>query len=239
MPLQSTRGASSASGFGETLKPGTGPIVEPNVGDAYGGGFYFGRIRVGTDEYRLIVAPKIQGESARGLTGSAGDPMPAGLTLNDGRANTLAFNLDAGTYPATTWARNLNINGFTDWYIPSRDEAEIMYRNMKPTTDQNYVGLRTNALGETGSIQNGVNVNSVPLGTAYTLTDPPQSPVAIFKTGGGQDISLAGAFETLGASNVSTTPPQGCISYLRTGQQAASGNPSLGCMQRAIRREKV
>jgi hypothetical protein len=82
---------------------------------------------------------------------------------------------NAGTYDATN-AVGTGIGGFNDWYMPAKNEYEILYRNLKPTTDANII---------TGS---GVNPNAVPPTNDYTTTDPAQTTAALFQSGGGQDF---------------------------------------------------
>lgn len=105
------------------------------IGTAYGGGYYAGRIKIGTSIYALIVAPKATGQSTGAwkamATGSAGTQ-----SLNDGLSNSNSMN---SYYPASQFCKLLGIGGFNDWYLPSRDELEICYRNLKPNTTANTV----------------------------------------------------------------------------------------------------
>jgi hypothetical protein len=88
----------------------------------------------------------------------------------------------------------------TDWYLPARDELELIYRNLKPFTNNNFTGLRPNSptanytnLGSigTGGTGQGLNYNSDPQGVAYTTGSPAQTSVAAFQTGGAEAM-LAG-----------------------------------------------
>lgn len=228
MPLLQTRGASAVAGFGENLKQ-VAPITEPNIGDSYGGGFYFGKVQIGSDVYRLIAAPSPAGQQAR--ASGQGEPFPL-MSVVDGKANTARLST-----PAVDWAKSLTINGFNDWYIPARDEVELMYRNLKPTAELNFVGNRSLANGEVGPIANGVNVNSVPPGAAYTTTDPPQTPLPLFQKGGGQEILDTGAFSVIGCSTYMATS-SALLQRVGSGEQTLGGTV-IGAMQRAIRRVKV
>ncbi len=76
------------------------------------------------------------------------------------------------------WALGLDIGGFTDWYLPSRDELELLYRAFKPTADENFR-------------LSGDNPSSVPPGYAYSIDTPPQTPHEAFRKGGAE------AFEAL------------------------------------------
>ena len=102
----------------------------------------------------------------------------------------------AAQYPAAHWARALVINGYSDWYIPARDELELAWRNLKPVTTDNYIGARYNSpinYKQSGAYPDatatqGVNLNSSPQSPAYTLTDPAQTSSAAFRAGGSEDL---------------------------------------------------
>ena len=108
--------------------------IPPVIGEAYGGGFFAGLIRIGSSTYGLIVAPKESGE----IVGEWGPrkAVDGALSFFDGHANTQAM-ADAGSDIAL-WAYSLKIGDNSDWYIPSRDELEVCYRNLKPTDGSNY-----------------------------------------------------------------------------------------------------
>lgn len=175
MPLVQTRGAASIQGFAK----GTAPVAPlPNIGDSYAGGYYAGNFRIGSTNYALIMSPKAQGQANRGW-GAANVN-----SAIDGFANTVAA-ASAG-YPANFFTRGLSINGYTDWYTPARDELEILYRNFKPDTVANSVGNRVAAASGDTVFANGSNLNSVPIGAAYTTTVPEQTPLPLFQTGGAE-----------------------------------------------------
>lgn len=169
------------------------PVAPPNIGDAYGGGYYAGQIVQGGVTYYLIVAPKATGQSTSALqwrTSNTASPPTATQTINNGFAASAAMN--STTYPAARFCETLSIGGFTDWYLPSRDELEICYRNLKPTTASNATFLRpVFPYGENpdvGSPQDtvGINRNSSPIGAAYTSSVPAQTSAAAFKSGGAE-----------------------------------------------------
>lgn len=142
----------------------------PSVpGTPFAGGFYAGQIKVGNDTFALIVAPKAAGHT-RKAWGEYGKAIEA-ISYNDGMANTAAMQ-QAGSALAQ-WARELNIDGFDDWYIPSRDELELCYRHLKPTTQENYCSWR-----------DGENPSSVPVGYRYTEESPGQTASSAFQEGG-------------------------------------------------------
>ena len=101
--------------------------------------------------------------------------VPGAESYSDGLANTNAM-AEAGS-PLAQWARGLRIDGHDDWYLPSRDELELMYRNLKPTTQENDCTFR-----------DGDNPSSVPVGYPYTALAPTQTTVAAFAQGGAQAL---------------------------------------------------
>ncbi len=155
--------------------------------------------------YRVILAPKAAGENASILLKNANTSMPAAsATLNEGKRSTQAMvDADsAAVYPAAHWCRSLNIGGHYDWYLPSRDELEICFRNLKPTTGSNNVAITKpvsalnygvlGALDDKATTQ-GTNTNSSPIGVAYTTTVPARTAVAAFYSGGAESfIATAG-----------------------------------------------
>jgi hypothetical protein len=83
----------------------TSAIVVPTViGTPWQGGYYYGRIKSGSDIYGLVMSPK------------------AGQATNVTWSEAMAF------------CDNLTINNFSDWVCPSKDELEIAYRYLKPLT---------------------------------------------------------------------------------------------------------
>ncbi len=143
--------------------------IPTTPGTPFAGGFYAGRIRVDGAEYALIVAPRGEGEHEP--SSMLSNPTPEHLSFYDGAANTSHLN-QAGCGLAA-WARSLQIGGFDDWYLPSRDELEILYRAFKPTDDENYCWR-------------GDNPSSIPPGYAYSPAAPAQTPIAAFQEGGAE-----------------------------------------------------
>ncbi|BBH11773.1 hypothetical protein CH06BL_10210 [Chromobacterium haemolyticum] len=141
-------------------------------GEAFGGGFYVCRFHVGSDEYALIVAPKSVGET-KGTWGEHGVEIPGARSCCDGAENTRHM-AEAGSELASLIAR-LDINGLRDWYLPGRDELEMCFRYLKPTSDENYCAFR-----------DGENASSIPVGYPYTKHEPAQTAVDAFIAGGAE-----------------------------------------------------
>ena len=183
-----------------TVTASSGTTLTVNVTSVDGSGTY-------TDwsimaKYRVIVAPKSSGENSSIAYKNANTAAPSATgTLTEGRKATLAMvAADTSTvYPAAHYCNNLSIGSYTDWYLPARDELELIWRNLKPATDNNYTtadrptGATPNyqnlgSLGDTANTH-GLNNNSDPQGAAYTSTVPARTSVAAFQTGGAEAMA--------------------------------------------------
>lgn len=140
----------------------------PAVGTAMLGGFFAGLVNINGQTKGIIVAPKATGEY-KGQWAESGDRIEGAACPVDGQKNTL--DMIAADTKLGNWVQALNINGFTDWHIPSRDQLEIIYRAFKPTEDENWA-------------YSGVNISSVPPHNLYTADEPKQCSVEAFHAGG-------------------------------------------------------
>jgi hypothetical protein len=221
---------------------GTG-TAPPAIGSAHLGGFYVGRIVVDGLIYRLIISPKSD-ETSLGLT-NTNRSLPAGCTsLIDGWANTLAMMAASGTpateFPAANWCRTRTTGGYTDWYLPSRDELELMYRNLKPSSNQNFV--YSPAPGPFGPAVDappaGQNLNSLPRGSVYTTTVPAQTSVFAFQQGNSQAMQGAGN-NWSSTAVVNQNPALSVHAWLMTmitGEQYSQNTPNTQQIIRPVRR---
>lgn len=96
-------------------------------GKFYNGGYYIGTLASSgsaTQNYYMVVAPKASGQSARTwlTTYSNG-------TAGGGDGYELSVNNNNGGHPLLSWVRSLNINGYSDWFIPSATELRRQYIN--------------------------------------------------------------------------------------------------------------
>ena len=89
--------------------------------------------------------------------------------------------MNNASHPAAQYCRSMNAGGYTDWYLPSRNELALCYRYLKLTTDNNATGLTS---GGNLLANHGTNPNSDPAGAAYTTTNPAQTTVTTFQSGG-------------------------------------------------------
>lgn len=156
----------------------------PAIGDAFGGGFYAGKFALGDAHFALVMAPPAGRNS--GLYFSNNVPVSAPTSVSDGWANT---NANAGPqFIANAWTRALRVNGFDDWYLPSRNELEMLYRAFKPTAAANVTG-QTDSNQGIGLFQpNGLNSTSMEVGTAYTSVNPAQTSIVGFRAGEAQAL---------------------------------------------------
>ena len=168
-------------------------ITPAGIGQAFGGGYYAGIIVISSVQYYLIISPKATGFSASKQYKTSRTADTGTTSVNDGLTNS--NNMNDASHPAAQFCRSLNIGGYTDWYMPSRDELELCYRNLKPSTTQNTV-YANRSVQWTGngadSNGNGSNTNSSPTGAAYTATVPAQTSVALFQSGNAEAFDLTG-----------------------------------------------
>ena len=163
-------------------------MIPTRVGQKFEGGHFTGVIRVGESVYAIIVAPK--NTQVLGLPCKKTNSATANTqSVNDGWANTRSMN--DPSHPAAQYCCNIAVGGYTDWYLPSRDELELCYRYLKPTADDNFVYSARQYFTGNLSLANGSNSNSIPVGTEYTTTTPTETIVTIFY------IGSAEAFDTI------------------------------------------
>ena len=80
-------------------------------------------------------------------------------------------NGPANTNNAAGLARLFAGGGFSDWYLPAKNELEVCYFNLKPTTTSNNTA-------------SGINANAVPARASnYTAGTPAQTSATDFQTG--------------------------------------------------------
>ena len=110
-------------------------IDPPKIGAVWEGqgGVYAGLMRGanGMPDYHLIV-PIDQAASIKEVTwGSRGENEDFSKCPYDGAKNTAALVSSSHSHPAAEWAAGLNIDGHSDFYLPSRFEMALCYANVK------------------------------------------------------------------------------------------------------------
>jgi len=101
------------------------------IGDTYQGGIIF--YIDGTGQHGLVAAPKDQSAGVVWWNGSFIDTGATATAVGTGQANTdkIFAAQGAGDYAASL-AYNLELNGYSDWFLPSKDELNLMYTKIGP-----------------------------------------------------------------------------------------------------------
>lgn len=116
------------SSFSNTTSFTTGPAPPSVLGQSYGGGYYTGTIDIGGGVcYYLIVAPNATG-CAFCILKTTNTTTSGVDSLNDGYANTYG-PMDNASHPAGNWTATRSIGGFSDWYLPAKNELQAMWTN--------------------------------------------------------------------------------------------------------------
>jgi hypothetical protein len=154
--------------IGQSIWPDPPPSI---IGQAYGGGFYAGAISTAGNsiaDYYLVVGPVASAQT--NVIWKTSNTSDAGATsVINGPANSASMN-DAA-HPAAQFCEDLTIGGFSDWYLPAKNELDVCYFNLKPSTVSNSTSF-------------GINANAVPARASnYTAGNPAQTSATDFQTG--------------------------------------------------------
>ena len=154
------------------------------IGQAFGGGYYAGQISTtgnSVADYNLVIGPIASTQST--LQWKTAATTTAGTTSDiTGPANSAVMN--NASHPAAQFCEGLTVGSFTDWYMPARNELDVCYFNLKPTTQSNDTTA-------------GINANSVPERTSnYTVGTPAQTSAALFITGTGAQAFTGDSYWT-------------------------------------------
>ena len=163
--------------------PTAGNVVPPTtIGQSYGGGYYAGQIGVsGVATHYLVVGPVASAQTTAQYKTSNTSTTGTDSDI-DGPTNSA--NMNNATHPAAQFCEGLTIGGFSDWYMPAKNELEVCYYNLKPTTASNSTG-------------SGINPNAVPARASnYTNSPdvPSQTSANDFKDTGAEDFTASGVF---------------------------------------------
>ncbi len=140
-------------------------------GTPLAGGFYVARYfdQHTREEFVLIDAGRAG--DLKGVWGEYGKDIEGARSYTDGLANTIAM-AEAGS-PIAQAALQLRIGGCDDWQLPARDQQELQYRYLKPSTDENWCSFR-----------DGENPSVVPATYPYTKESPAQTVAEAYRAGG-------------------------------------------------------
>jgi len=204
------------------------PIPVPAIGSALGGGFFAGQISTagnGVADYNLVISPLATGQSSTLAWKNALTTTPGADSDIDGIQNTadMVANGNATVYPAAHFCNNLSTGGQTDWYMPAKNELEVCYYNLKPTTTNN-------------TTSSGINPNAVPARASnYTAGTPAQTYATDFQSGGAEAF-LANYYWS---STEKDTTAAWVDYFLYGGQQEGTKTIDFLVRVRAIRRVAV
>ena len=147
------------------------------IGDAFGGGFFAGQISTAGNsiaDYNLVVGPVASAQNTRRWK-TTNTSTSGTSSVIDGPANSTAMN--NASHPAAQFCKAVTAGGFTDWYMPAKNELEVCYYNLKPTTTSNNTTV-------------GTNTNAVPSRTSnYTSGTPSRTSATAFQSGGVQTFA--------------------------------------------------
>lgn len=199
----------------------------PIIGQAYGGGYYAGDISTagnGIADYRLVVCDVTVGEAVNLIWGTYSN---TGITSTiDGPSNSAAL---AALYPnasvyAAAFCEAVNSGGYTDWYMPAKNELEICYYNLKPDSTSNNTSY-------------GSNANAVPArGSNYTSGTPAQTTASLFI------VSNAQAFDSNNKyywPSTEISASQASRKLFTTGAADNANKSTSGYRVRAVRRVAI
>ena len=204
---------------GQSLWP-EGP---PVIGSALGGGYFAGQIGVsGVATHNLVIGPLSTAQTI-GDWKNVNTATPGADSDIDGPQNTADIVADGNStvYPAAHFCNDLVIGGFSDWYMPAKNELDVCYFNLKPGTSLN-------------STSAGINPNAVPARASnYTTSNPAQTLAVDFQSGGTQAFNGASYW-----SSTESSATSGLTQNFNIGLQYSGDKYGLRRV-RAIRRVAV
>jgi hypothetical protein len=206
---------------GQSIWPDPPPTV---IGQAFGGGFYAGQIGVSSVATHYIIVGPVASAQTTNQWKNANTATPGADSVIDGPQNTADMVADGNStvYPCAHFCNDLSTGGQTDWYMPAKNELEICYYNLKPTTTAN-------------NTSSGINANAVPARASdYTSGNPAQTTAIDFKDTGAEDFAADNYWSS---TELSTTA--GGSQYFKRGQQNYVYSKTNSLRVRAIRRVAV
>ena len=195
----------------------------PSIGSAYGGGYFAGQISTagnGTADYNLVVGPLSSAQSTNKKWKVENSSTTGTSSVINGPTNS--SNMNNADHPAAQFCESVTVGGFSDWYMPAKNELEICYYNLKPTTTSN------SAWGE--------NANSVPArASTYTAGTPAQTSASAFQSGGSEAFT---ATDYWSSTQYDPAPSYAYPQNFSTGSQGGN-TKNYALNVRAVRRVAV
>lgn len=200
------------------------PSVPTVIGQAFGGGFFAGQIGVSSVATHYLIVGPISTAQTTNQWKNANTATPGADSDINGPQNTADMVADGNStvYPCAHFCNDLSTGGQTDWYMPAKNELEVAYFNLKPTTTTN-------------GPSSGINPNAVPArASIYTSGNPAQTSATSFITSTGAEAYAADYYWC--STDYSTT--QARVQSFGYGYQVFTGK-SNPYRVRAIRRVPV
>lgn len=197
---------------------------EPTIGQSYGGGYYAGKISTtgdGVATHYLIVCPKASGtgQYSYSTAGGSGDP----TSIIDGPTNSSTMN--NASHPAAQFCEGLTIGGYSDWYLPARNELMVIFYNLKPDT--------------TASYGNSANPYAVPPMGAFSTGNPSRTSVSIFQAGGSEALDNSPGYWYYWSSTQSPSGTLATAVNFQSGYDDPNNNKTNPYIARAVRRVAI
>ena len=187
-------------------------MIPTRIGQVLGGGTFTGFNRICNQVYAIVVAPKCT-ETVLQIKTSDTATFGTQSTV-DGLANTLAMN--DNEHPAAHYCINLTVNGFSNWYLPSKNELALCYRFLKPSTEKNYTYDPRKRNRNVGTYD-GIAPSSIPRGMPHTETTPSRTVITNYIT----DSTDSFAVRWYWSSTESSVKPSGSLTqFFPNGDQS-------------------
>ena len=143
-------------------------MIPTRIGQQTLGGTFTGFNRIRHRVFSIIVAPK---HAEIPVSYFDSGYLTVSRSTIDGARNTTKMATD--NFPAAVHCKELTINGYKDWYIPSKNEMLLCYRYLKPEDDYNAEYSFV--------LDNKVNRSSIPTNLSE-LDTLPFDPIQSFET---------------------------------------------------------
>ena len=201
------------------------------IGQVFGGGYYAGQISTAGNsvaDFYLVVGPRSSADTSGLAWKTTGTTTAGTSSVIDGPGNSAT--MDNASHPAAQFCEGLTIGGFSDWYMPAKNELEICYFNLK--------GIGAYPANAPGS---GANANAVPARASnYTAGTPAQTSATIFQApSGAQRFTASGVLSGYWASTEYSSGSGWNQSFYYGGAQGGAGKTYTNRSVRAVRRVAV
>jgi hypothetical protein len=118
--------------YGQDIVFTTISTTSLSIGDSYQGGIIFYLSGTHPNQHGLVCAPSDQGTSVPWYSDGYTYYGTTSTAIGSGQTNTSSLVSILGNgYYAAKFCDDLVLNGFDDWFLPSRDELGLMFTNLK------------------------------------------------------------------------------------------------------------